>query len=110
MVNANSDQKEGTAGSKLVDRFYRTLYDSLLNPHKASFLDEYFGLLFKSMKVDQEVGRVLAFVKRVLQISYHNDANFAAGSLLVVSEVIQARPDIKLHVYGVDALIGNSKD
>jgi hypothetical protein len=45
----------------------------------------------------------------VLQISYHNDANFAAGSLLVVSEVIQARPDIKLHVYGVDALINQSK-
>ena len=51
------------------------------------------------------MGRVLAFTKRLLQIAFHNDANFAAGSLLVVSEVIVARPDLKIHVYGVDALI-----
>jgi hypothetical protein len=55
------------------------------------------------------VGRVLAFTKRLLQIAFHNDANFAAGSLLVVSEVIVARPDLKLHVYGVDALINHSQ-
>ena len=39
-----------------ADRYYRALYEILLKVHlnKASKLDEYFALLFKSIKADPE--------------------------------------------------------
>jgi hypothetical protein len=67
VVKENNSEHQG---GNIVDRFYRTLYESLLRTHKTAFLDEYFGLLFKAMKIDTDLGRTKAFTKRMLQLAY----------------------------------------
>ena len=90
--------------SNFSDRFYRTLYELLLKVHmgKATSLDEYFGLVFKAMKADENVPRVIAFIKRLLQMSYLNESNFTAASLLILSELFKHRRDLKLALYSLD--------
>ena len=75
------------------DRFYRTLYELLLKVHmgKATSLDEYFGLVFKAIKADLNVPRCIAFIKRLLYMTYLNEANFTAATLLILSEVFKLR-------------------
>jgi len=58
---------------------------------KATSLDDYFGLIFKSIKADECVPRCVAFIKRLLQMSYLNEANFTAASLLILSELFKLR-------------------
>ena len=53
------------------DRYYRTLYESLLDPRLVNSSKQgiYLNLLYKSMKNDSgNIPRVLAFVKRILLI------------------------------------------
>tara|TARA_B110000285_G_C15127883_1_gene621472 strand:- start:1551 stop:1658 length:108 start_codon:yes stop_codon:yes gene_type:complete len=33
---------------------------------KTASLDEYFGLVFKAMRTDQSIPRIVAFIKRLL--------------------------------------------
>ncbi|CCE79606.1 Piso0_001683 [Millerozyma farinosa CBS 7064] len=56
-----------------ADRFYRTLYESLLDSRLASTSKQgvYLNLLYKALKYDRNVPRVLAFVKRILQVCAH---------------------------------------
>jgi len=58
---------------------------------KATSLDEYFGMVFKAIKSDESVPRAIAFIKRLLQMSYLNEANFTAASLLIISEILKSR-------------------
>ncbi|QRW12798.1 ribosome biogenesis protein [Ceratobasidium sp. AG-Ba] len=62
-------EKVSSANQSISDRFYRTLYDSLLDPRllKSSKQAMYLNLLFKAMKADTSFRRVTAFVKRLLQ-------------------------------------------
>jgi len=53
---------EGETG--FVDRFYRTLYDCVLQVQTSK--EEFFGLLFKALRSDSNVARVMAFVRRLL--------------------------------------------
>lgn len=62
-------------------------------------MDEYFGLLFRAMKADQSVPRVVAFIKRLLQMCLINEANFTAASLLVLSEILSTRADVKFELF-----------
>ena len=66
---------------------------------KAAKMDDYFALMFKAMKSDQSVPRVVAFVKRLLQMAFLNEANFVAATLLVISEILKVRSDVRLEVY-----------
>jgi len=87
--------------STFADRFYRTLYELLQKVHmsKANSLDDYFGMVFKAIKADDSVPRCIAFIKRLLQMSFLNEANFIAASLLIISEIIKLRSDIKLALF-----------
>jgi len=87
-VDVAEEETEEKPHANITDRFYRTLYESLLRTHKTAFLDEYFGLLFRAIKIDTELGRTKAFLKRMIQMAYNNEPNYAAATLLVVSEVI----------------------
>jgi len=89
---------------KLVDRFYRTLYELILKVHmsKSTHLDEYFGLIFKAIKSDKSVPRCIAFVKRLLQMSFLNEANFTAASLLIISETLKARSDLRTTMFSLE--------
>jgi len=52
----------------VTDRYYRSLFEVLLKVHlnKPTKMDEFFSLLFKSIKSDKNNKRVLAFVRRII--------------------------------------------
>lgn len=56
----------------------------------------FLNLLYKSLKADVALRRVKAFVKRLLQVSAEQNASFTCGALFLVSEVIKAKPGLKL--------------
>lgn len=79
-----------TAAREAVsDRFYRTLYDSLLDPRLASSSKQalYLNLLFKAIKGDNSLPRQSAFIKRVIQILSLHQAQFICGALFLMGEV-----------------------
>jgi ribosome biogenesis protein MAK21 len=62
------------------------------------------------MKVDTEMGRVVAFAKRMLQMAFIGEANYTAATLLVLSEVIDSRTDLRLHLFGVSKMESDDSD
>ncbi|KAI9503222.1 RNA-binding ribosome biosynthesis protein mak21 [Coemansia spiralis] len=74
----------------ITDRFYRTLYDSLLDPRIDSTSKKamYLNVLFRALKTDDSVPRIMAFVKRIMQICLYNQAEFASGALFLVSQIL----------------------
>ena len=91
-----STSKEGasTFSTSLKDRFYRTLYSSLLDQRLATSSKQamYLNLLFKALKADTNVDRVKAFVRRFIQVlvvgvSGTGGVEFVAGGLYLLGEV-----------------------
>jgi ribosome biogenesis protein MAK21 len=80
-----------------VERFYRTLYESLLDPRLVTSSKQalYLNLLYRSLKNDVDVRRVKAFVKRMLQVINLHQASFACGILFLVAELGNTFPDLK---------------
>lgn len=80
------------------DRYYRTLYESLLDPRlvNSSKQGVYLNLLFKSLKNDiQNVPRILAFVKRILQVCAHwINVGATAGMIYLLMELSKTHPQI----------------
>ena len=80
------------------DRYYRTLYESLLDPRLANSSKQgiYLNLLFKSLKNDiNNKSRVLAFVKRMLQICSHwLNVGAVSGMLYLMTELSKTIPEI----------------
>jgi ribosome biogenesis protein MAK21 len=79
------------------DRFYRTLYESLLDPRLISTSKHimYLNLLYRSLKADVSTKRVQAFVKRLLQIIHLHEPPFICGVLYLINELIITFPSIK---------------
>lgn len=71
------------------DRFYRTLYESLLDPRLTDSNKQpmYLNLLFKALRADTNIGRVMAFVKRLLQVMMGHQPPFICGALYLLGEV-----------------------
>ncbi|MCJ1465092.1 hypothetical protein MMC07_003708 [Pseudocyphellaria aurata] len=71
------------------DRFYRTLYESLLDPRLLTSSKQifYLNLLFRALKADVNVKRVKAFSKRLLQVIAMHQASFACGTLYLLKEM-----------------------
>lgn len=80
-----------------ADRFYRTLYESLLDPRLIGSSKQvmYLNLLYKSLKADLNAKRVQAFVKRMLQIITMHEPPFVCGVLYLISELEAAFPSIQ---------------
>ena len=80
-----------------ADRFYRTLYESLLDPRvlHSSKQIMYLNLLYKSLKADVSIRRVKAFVKRLLQVVTMHEPPFISGVLFLISELEAAFPSIR---------------
>ncbi|KAL8686978.1 MAG: hypothetical protein Q9218_006726, partial [Villophora microphyllina] len=72
-----------------VDRYYRTLYESLLDPRLLTSSKQalYLNLLFKSLRSDLNVNRVKAFAKRLLQVVAMQQPSFACGALYMLREL-----------------------
>lgn len=77
------------------DRFYRTLYDSLLDPRLdgTSKKAMYLNVLFRALKADINIDRVKAFIKRIMQVCLHSQAEFVSGALFLVSQIISLHPE-----------------
>ncbi|XP_034755237.1 CCAAT/enhancer-binding protein zeta isoform X2 [Etheostoma cragini] len=82
----------------ISDRYYVALYRKLLDTGLSSSSRQsmFLNLLYKSLKADIVLRRVKAFVKRLLQVSSEQNASFACGALFLVSEVMKAKPSLKV--------------
>ncbi|USP74532.1 Ribosome biogenesis protein NOC1 [Curvularia clavata] len=80
-----------------ADRFYRTLYESLLDPRLMTTSKHimFLNLLYRSLKADTSIKRVKAFVKRLLQTIHLHEPPFICGVLYLVNEMINTFPSIK---------------
>ncbi|OJD38645.1 ccaat-box-binding transcription factor [Diplodia corticola] len=80
-----------------TDRFYRTLYESVLDPRllHSSKQVMYLNLLYRSLKADVSIKRVKAFVKRLLQVITLHEPPFVCGVLYLIYELTKTFPSIK---------------
>lgn len=78
------------------DRFYRVLYESLLDPRLAASSKHslYLNLLYKALVADSNLRRVKAFAKRVLQIMALHQPSFVCGCLFLLQELRQTFPGL----------------
>lgn len=72
-----------------ADRFYRTLYESLLDPRVATTSKQvlYLNLLYKALKNDLNVRRVKAFIKRIVQVLGLHQPSFICGIFYLIREL-----------------------
>ncbi|RWS22974.1 CCAAT/enhancer-binding protein zeta-like protein, partial [Leptotrombidium deliense] len=93
LLNVMDDKKNGL----LSDRFYCVLYRFLVEikldncSRKAVFLN----LLYRSMKKDSDLKRVKAFIRRLQQVAFHSSSSIAAAILLLISQLVKLKPDLK---------------
>lgn len=82
-------QQLSSSHPRSTDRFYRTLYESLLDPRLLTSSKQalYLNLLFKALKSDVNLKRVKAFSKRLLQVVGMNQPSFACGALYLLREI-----------------------
>ncbi|KAK6297255.1 hypothetical protein J4Q44_G00318380 [Coregonus suidteri] len=97
----------------ISDRYYVALYRKLMDPGLSlcSRQSMFLNLLYKSLKADIVLRRVKGFVKRLLQVSCEQNPTFACGALFLVSEVMKAKPGLKMLLQeGGDGEEENFKD
>lgn len=80
-----------------VDRFYRTLYESLLDPRLVNSSKHalYLNLLFRALRADLNIKRVKAFTKRMLQIVTLHQPPFICGIIYLIRELESTFPSLK---------------
>ena len=83
-----------------VDRFYRTLYESLLDPRLLTSSKQalYLNLLFRALKADLDVKRVQAFAKRLLQVAAMHQPSFTCGILYLLRELEGVFPVLSIFI------------
>lgn len=98
-------QQLSSSHPKSIDRFYRTLYESLLDPRLLTSSKQalYLNLLFKAIKSDINLKRVKAFSKRLLQVVGMNQPSFACGALYLLREIEEIFSGLKGFIDEPDA-------
>lgn len=81
----------------VADRYYRILYDSLLDSRLATTSKQamYLNLVYKSIKADSDPERVKALVKRLCQILNVQEPPFIVGALVLLGELLKAKPGLR---------------
>ncbi|KAI8983765.1 CBF/Mak21 family-domain-containing protein [Pilobolus umbonatus] len=81
----------------ISDRFYRTLYESLLDPRvsHSSKQSMYLNLLYKAIRADSDMRRVKAYVKRMVQIAARNQPAFVTGIFFLLSQLMKSQPGLR---------------
>ncbi|KAG7886164.1 hypothetical protein KL936_005081 [Ogataea polymorpha] len=94
------------------DRYYRTLYESLLDDRlvTSSKQNIYLNLLFQSLKEDTNKDRVMAFVKRICQVCL-NWINIGpvVGMVYLLVEIEKEVPEIRNLVFNAPVEDGEQK-
>lgn len=78
------------------DRFYRTLYESLLDPRLLTSSKQamYLNVLFRALKADLNTKRVRAFIKRLSQVITLHQPAFVCGALYLIKELEETFPSL----------------
>lgn len=103
------------ADEKHRNRYFKTLYESLFDDRLLTSSKQgiYLNLLFKSLKDDNNKGRIMAFVKRILQIclSWLNVGTIA-GMLYLLIELETSVPDLRNLFYNtpMDEILNKKHD
>ncbi|EXJ84788.1 hypothetical protein A1O3_05460 [Capronia epimyces CBS 606.96] len=89
-------QRLSTPHKASNDRFYRVLYESLLDARliHASKQQLYLNLLHRALKADLNVKRVKAFVKRLLQILSLQEPSFICGAFFLIRDLESTFPPL----------------
>lgn len=71
------------------DRFYRALYSRIYDAADAGETTQaaFLNLVYRALKLDPNLKRVKAFMKRLLQAACYSTPGFAGACVMVVSEV-----------------------
>ena len=79
-----------------ADRFYRTLYESLLDSRLLTSSKQvlYLNLLYRSLRADLDTKRIKAFIKRLLQIISMHQPPFICGVLYLIRELETTLPSL----------------
>ena len=93
-----------------ADRFYRTLYESLLDHRLLTTSKQalYLNLLYRAMRADLSIKRVKAFIKRLLQVASLHQASFASAAIYLVREIESVFPSVRSFIDQTEA--GESED
>jgi len=94
---STGEEKQVNPDYTFVDRIYRAIYgkltvDDVASTNKHSLL---LNLVFKAIKFDPHVGRARAFLKRLIQVAASSSANFAAGAVYLVAEILSTRTELR---------------
>ncbi|KAI1905562.1 RNA-binding ribosome biosynthesis protein mak21 [Ophidiomyces ophidiicola] len=83
-----------------TDRFYRTLYESLLDPRiiTSSKQSLYLNLLYKTLSSDRNLRRIKAFVKRLVQILTLQYPSFICGVFYLIRELETVFPGLSTSI------------
>ncbi|KAI1303890.1 hypothetical protein EDD11_005296 [Mortierella claussenii] len=75
------------------DRFYRTLYESLLDPRLilTSKQSIYLNLLYDAMQADHSLARTKSFVKRLVQSCTHHQPPYICGAFFLISKLMSSK-------------------
>ncbi|KIX04299.1 uncharacterized protein Z518_05166 [Rhinocladiella mackenziei CBS 650.93] len=89
-------QQLSTTHKASNDRFYRVLYESMLDPRLiiASKQQMYLNLLHRALKADLNVKRVKAFVKRLVQILSLHEPPFICGACFLIQDLESSFPSL----------------
>lgn len=82
-------ESTSSSSKNSIDRFYRTMYESLFDIRLMTSSKQamYLNLMFKALKADTQITRVMAFVKRLLQGLGMHQPPFICGALYCLGEV-----------------------
>ncbi|KAL7425204.1 RNA-binding ribosome biosynthesis protein mak21 [Cryptotrichosporon argae] len=85
------------ARQTVSDRFYRALYETVLDNRLLTSSKQamFLNLLFKALKADKSLNRVMAFVKRLLQALNLHQPPFICGALYLLGELFDVTPGLK---------------
>lgn len=94
------ESSSSALSKSIVDRYYRTLYQSLHDGRLASSSKQtmYLNLLFKSLKADDNSERVKSFVRRFVQVLASGSAGgteFIVGGLFLLGELFSTVPGLR---------------
>ncbi|ESN91059.1 hypothetical protein HELRODRAFT_182310 [Helobdella robusta] len=86
----------GQAGDKESDRFYVALYKKMLDHElpTSNKLPLFLNILYKSMKKDHIEIRVMAFVKRLLQVCQFMSPSMICSSLYLLSQLASEKSSV----------------
>ncbi|KAG0327538.1 hypothetical protein BGZ99_007376 [Dissophora globulifera] len=87
------------------DRFYRTLYESLLDPRLilTSKQSIYLNLVYDALVADDSLPRIKSFVKRLVQACAHHQPPFICGAFFLVSKLMSSKT-------GLSSMINQPED